>query len=482
MSISNSLIAQNSSQEEGGGIYNSSVLIIANCTIADNTATTEGGGIYNKEHYRAPYPTVSLENTIVAQNGGSHGPDIYDEDGKVSASYCVIGNGADCTALLNGSDGNKVGTSPALINPRFIDSTNENYRLQAGSSAINAGSNDFATDPLDQPLERDLGGHPRIQNETVDIGAYEFGMIDWGVVRLNLRDQADSKNLEWIDEWSGCWVEIWGQGDATTGIKSFDVELGFMSDCFTPDITKLLPGGAVDADSLNATVDGAEGKLRLAGTMLTNDSGQNAEVMLAKVYFKPTPGESVLSRDTDRHYLSSTADAGFQITEAELVQMDTSAVGMATVEQCDALPLWPVMYDLNGDSTIDLLDVAQMLSVFQWTVDDNAPPIAWMSDFDRSGDIDLLDVSEMLARFQWRKGNGISVTYPENFPFDESIPQVNLTVKDFIYADTVFVELSWSKTDMTAIAKDLTTVSTKKSAAASDELFTLDFDPYADLE
>ena len=52
--------------------------------------------------------------------------------------------------------------------PRFADLTNQGFHLQAGSPAINAGTNEFA--PVD-----DFDGVSRPVGATVDIGPYEFG-------------------------------------------------------------------------------------------------------------------------------------------------------------------------------------------------------------------------------------------------------------------------------------------------------------------
>ena len=56
--------------------------------------------------------------------------------------------------------------------PMFVDAENGDYRLQAESPCINAGSNECVT------WELDLDGNPRIINGRVDMGVYEFRK-DW---------------------------------------------------------------------------------------------------------------------------------------------------------------------------------------------------------------------------------------------------------------------------------------------------------------
>ncbi len=52
--------------------------------------------------------------------------------------------------------------------PVFSDVENENYKLEASSPCINNGDNSFVRTLFD------MTGNPRIANDTVDIGAYEF--------------------------------------------------------------------------------------------------------------------------------------------------------------------------------------------------------------------------------------------------------------------------------------------------------------------
>ena len=524
--IINSIIVENTAWE-GGGIYSyaknggNPIIVVVNSTIAGNFASDNGGGL-------ACYSNAItyLHNTIISGNSASNtGSQIYRSINRYVTNVlhghnCLVEGGEG----LDGANGFTWTTSENNIidAPMFVDAENGDYRLMANSSAVNAGDNALAVDQEGQPLEVDLDGQTRIQGGAVDIGAYESSVGTWGNVWIKIRDRAGNEELEWMDEWTGCWVEVWGRGVAARGIGGFDVELGFVPDYFTPDMTKVVPGDAVDGEALTTTLDGVAGKLRMEGSTLTDDAGQDAYVMLAKVYFKPTPGESSLPRDTDGRYLTPVEDVGFQISESELIPHGASDHYATAMTYRMAVPLWPVMYDLDGNSTIDLMDVSQFVSVFQMTADENALPMAWASDFDRSGKVDLVDLSQMLARFHWQKGDGDSVSYPDEFPFatpgppdyvlqadttssiwsiddfdGEGVPDgtgVTILAGNWQYAvmplsvsaepafaslccnDAIFSNSLWDETDLAAVAKDLAIDAEEESFWLKDELFDLNLD------
>ena len=65
-------------------------------------------------------------------------------------------------------------TNLIAITDPFVDAANENFRLKAGSDAINAGA-------ALAEVTRDFDGIPRPQGVSPDIGAYEFSMAPLGV-------------------------------------------------------------------------------------------------------------------------------------------------------------------------------------------------------------------------------------------------------------------------------------------------------------
>ena len=178
--VTNSILYGNTASQ-GGGIYiygtysddgddtNDSIvnLAVINSTIAANAATNTGGGIY-----KAHWDSVTLANTIVAQNTATTSdPDIYGVLASGNSINSLIGDGTGQINLTNGIDGNQIGTATTPINPGFVDLNTNDYRLSDTSPAINAGDN---TTPITYNLTTDLLGNARTIYGTTDIGAYEY--------------------------------------------------------------------------------------------------------------------------------------------------------------------------------------------------------------------------------------------------------------------------------------------------------------------
>ena len=170
----NCVIADNHSNTQGGGmtVANAATLSLTNCTITRNSATLGGGIIIQRN-------SVTMNNTIVAGNiADNDSPDIHIIDTcTISGSNNLIGNGDGQSSLVNGVNGNLVGTASNPIDPGFVNAANGNYHLAASSQAINNGNNAL----IPSGITTDCDGNARIYGGTVDIGAYEYRGIDSSV-------------------------------------------------------------------------------------------------------------------------------------------------------------------------------------------------------------------------------------------------------------------------------------------------------------
>ena len=151
------------SANNGGGMYNSdSSPTLTNVTISGNSAGVNGGGMYNYSS------SPTLTNVIIANSTG--GGDCYNNSSALnaaSANNLIEGTGANACGLTNGTNGNIIGQDPMLGALANNGGFTQTHALQAGSPAIDAGTNTGC--PAD-----DQRGVFRPINVTCDIGAYEY--------------------------------------------------------------------------------------------------------------------------------------------------------------------------------------------------------------------------------------------------------------------------------------------------------------------
>jgi uncharacterized repeat protein (TIGR01451 family) len=159
----------------GGGIFNAAHLQLYSDTIAGNSIAGQyptqqfGGGVYN---FSGLGGTVTIANTIVAQNSAANAPDFA---GPVASSnHDLIGDGTGSSGF-SAAHGDQVGnlTVTGTINPMLTPLQNNGgptwtMALLPGSPAIDKGSNAAAKAAVDQR------GLQRIVNKTIDIGATEY--------------------------------------------------------------------------------------------------------------------------------------------------------------------------------------------------------------------------------------------------------------------------------------------------------------------
>ncbi len=165
----NCTITENTAAWNGGAVFLNGFRgagpTFINCTIADNTAGRDGGGIFAGGFESG----ATVTNSIIWANSGDQ----------------ITGPGGDVMVRFSDVQGGFVGAGNINGDPRFADPTNGDYRVSAGSPAIDAGNNTA----LPAGIITDLDGNPRFVDdpktpntgvpgngfaEIVDMGAYEF--------------------------------------------------------------------------------------------------------------------------------------------------------------------------------------------------------------------------------------------------------------------------------------------------------------------
>ncbi|MCL2133910.1 MAG: YDG domain-containing protein, partial [Bacteroidales bacterium] len=224
--LTNVTISRNFSIERGGGIYinNSSSPRLVNVTISSNRSDRDSGSGSGGGMYIGDNSSPTLVNVTISGNNAYSGGGIFIDSSSptlvnvtISSNRSAIGGGMynySSSTEINNSIiwGNKAGagenniyyqgsnipvfnhslveglTGPGIIlntNPLFenwIDpesapNTLGDYRLKAGSPAIDVGNNSLyltARGIADFNGETDLAGNPRLAGGTIDLGAYEY--------------------------------------------------------------------------------------------------------------------------------------------------------------------------------------------------------------------------------------------------------------------------------------------------------------------
>lgn len=150
----------------GGGIYNlHSSSIIRNCTFVENGATEGGGGVHNDENsYNV---TTVITNSILWNNY----PDTL--SGQMGQFNVVYSNIRETRDWINNELEEKVwvGTGNINANPYFLNASGGNFRLFGDSPCVDTGLYYY-------DLSEDRDGNPRVVNEQIDMGAFEFQGCD----------------------------------------------------------------------------------------------------------------------------------------------------------------------------------------------------------------------------------------------------------------------------------------------------------------
>ncbi|HTN35721.1 MAG TPA: T9SS type A sorting domain-containing protein, partial [Arachidicoccus sp.] len=192
--LTNVVISGNTVASQGGGMDN--VLTtgtLTNVTISGNSASS-GGGINNLGS------SLIFNNSIIwGNNGNDNGNEIYhfaftSIPASINLNYSLYRNREGEIDIVN--DGGTILTDHVYtVSPEFVDSAGGDYRLSAGSPAIDAGNTSLLA--VDDTF--DLSGNPRIVNSTVDLGAYEFQSIAVPVTiqRFTGSIQNSTATLEW---------------------------------------------------------------------------------------------------------------------------------------------------------------------------------------------------------------------------------------------------------------------------------------------
>jgi len=168
--ITNVVFSGNIATSFGGGLYNyySSSPKVINTTFSGNTATSFGGGMYNS---LSSSPVVSNSIFWGNEKGGistSSGADIENASSTPIVTFTALQNYSGGAGCITGNP-LFVNDFSAIGSDSIWMTADDGLRLKSNSPAVDSGRNDS----IPTGITTDIIGSARIQNTTVNMGAYE---------------------------------------------------------------------------------------------------------------------------------------------------------------------------------------------------------------------------------------------------------------------------------------------------------------------
>ena len=258
-------------------------------------------------------------------------------------------------------------------------------------------------------------------------------------------DQGEVESLptdaEWVNAWEDCSIEVWAKIDNTTGqfgIYSVETDLNFDPDQYQVSNIEWGVGfnqeQTGEIDNVNGTItglggttkwysvipyydtvgyaEGAEDAYPSSGTEDLIMWGDDQYVLVARVEFQPVVDSDAMTVQSGVGY-NTAITPGFSLSDGDVKWNSVDGTDV-TVDTFVDTEIWAVPFDLDGSGAIDLMDVAQFVSVVQLDLD--ATDWGYVCDFNRDAAVDLLDLGELLARFQYRADGGSSIDLPDYYP------------------------------------------------------------------
>jgi len=181
-----------------------------------------------------------------------------------------------------------------------------------------------------------------------------------GTVTLVFRDYTSNAELTYIDEWSTFYVEIWANtGTSSAGIKNFETVITFDTRFFEVRFNEVAWGANISGNFTKGT-----GQIVLNGTV-TGTQGNNNNALLGYVAFRPSADTRLVP--LDYQYGTKPIDNGFTVQKS-MITTTANVTGQSRFVVSRQIPLFPVIYDNNGDGRIDAQDYTRFLQVYGMNV------------------------------------------------------------------------------------------------------------------
>ena len=281
----------------GGGFNNRNFSSpkIVNCTLSGNAAQSGGGAITNFDQSNPEIVNSIIWGNSAANNTTSESASVNGA-GATMFAFSLVQNFNLGGTNLDGLDASNNPSFLSLLAPLSAPSQSGDFRLEIDSPALDVGDNNASV------LARDLLGATRVQNDEVDLGAFEgaFDSVVFDVLHVD--------------------ASVASSGDGSSWVMAFD-DLQDALVTATGEQTILVAGGTYYPDQGGNEVAGDREASFILRSTITIEGGYPPGGGARDLASHPT----ILSGDLDQNDLSGPAgNNSFTIVRA--AQADASAV------------------------------------------------------------------------------------------------------------------------------------------------------------
>ncbi|WP_282777249.1 HYR domain-containing protein, partial [Phaeodactylibacter xiamenensis] len=336
---------------------------VYNTTFAGNYADDDGCVIETGSSSKATlYNCISFGNDA---NDGSDG--IIDAAGDIDIFNCYFEHGEDRMSVGGDLSVNTLFTADDFEDAAFEDFTFDavddtptaegNFALSKISPLVNLGDNGYATN-----LEKDLAGNARLQEGTVDLGAYEssplfFAGLGTAASPYQIKDWEHLHNVRF--RMDAHFILINDLDKNSSGYQEYVADSGW------------LPIGTMDGDVLNGTgtVNGFTGHFDGQGYSINDLQIDNGLSYGNGLFFAlgAFEGANLMKADEEDFIPSVIIDPSFLDSLQSLggaavhnLKLDSAIVGSSIMFSGDNLPLFPngILAGFVHNSQIDSISAS----------------------------------------------------------------------------------------------------------------------------
>ena len=234
-----------------------------------------------------------------------------------------------------------------------------------------------------------------------------FRDYDSTIVNSELSNLNDlNKQKTFLDEWSCFQLEVWANTKSSAGVSEFSCTIEFDSTIFEVESVSgnFVAQAGSAFENFTCVVNGNQ--VTIAGTLKSTGGtqGDNTNTLLGRIAFIPVANGG-LPVNMNNSYIQAyengfTVDMG---TATWLKTVGSSSQGKPTASLHNDVVLFPVVYDVNDDGRISLVDLDYFADAFLATSYANASndvkEFYYLMDFDHSGRVSLADLDYFVDNY-----------------------------------------------------------------------------------